>query len=133
MHIYVTATLLLFCTVTYTCASIVNSICKRASDFNDERVKLFIPTSCNQLCKRWHQLSCQSVAAIDFCFGWTLLFSLCFVFVGFINSTFWMFNSNLYLKFSETSKIVVDLIFFFYTIILLTIICFPVDHLRSQV
>ena len=133
MHIYVTATLLLFCTVTYTCASIVNSICKRASDFNDERVKLFIPTSCNQLCKRWHQLSCQSVAAIDFCFGWTLLFSLCFVFVGFINSTFWMFKNGFYLRFSETSKIVADLTFIIYIVVLLTIICFPVDHLRSQV
>ena len=136
MHVYVTAALLLFCIVTYVCASIVSSIYKRAGVFNDERVKLLIPIkNCNQLklWKRWYQLSCQSVASINFCFGWTLLFSLCFIFVGFINSTFWMFNSNLYLRFSETSKIVVDLIFFIYTVILLTIICFPVDHLRSQV
>lgn len=135
MHIYVIASLFLFCIITYITASIFNSIYKSAKELNDHKAELSIPKIWDKLLmwKRCHQLSCRTVAAIDHCFGWILFLTFCSFFWQFIVMGYWIFNSIIDFKNSIASKNFVYFSFMSYILAILSMICFPVGYLHSQV
>ena len=137
MHIYIIASLFLFCIMTFISASIFNLIYKSAKEFNDDKAELISASQMEDklsIWKRWYQSSCRTVADVDYCFGWTLLLSFCFIFVEFIILTFWIFNSLINNSSIDSwSKCLVDSSFLSYIAVLLVFNSFPVDYLHSQV
>ena len=130
MHIYIITSVFLFCIVTYTCASAFHSVYKHIRNFNNEPSESsLISTDQLQMWKLRIQLISRTVSAINYCFGWVLLITFCLLFISFICTTFWIVNS----AFSSTSKSMVDCSFLAHNIIMLSMICFPVDHLRFNV
>lgn len=135
MHIYIISSIFLFCIVTYTCASAFHSICEHVRNFNNEKSESSIANCDHQLqmWKRWIQLNSRTVSAINLCFGWNLLMSFCLLYISSICTTFWIVNSTMNGTFSLISKAMVDCSFLADNIIILSMICYPVDFLRSKV
>ena len=131
----------LFGIVIYTCASAFYSVYERIYNFNNERSESPIRpideiTLCEQIkmWKMWIQLICRTASTINYCFGWILLISFCFLFVSSTCTTFWIVNSAMNTAdFYFTSKSMVDCSFLAYNIIMLSMICFPVASSRLPV
>lgn len=74
-----------------------------------------------------HVSACETVDAINHCFGWMLLLSTTFYFVAVVNATF-------YLVGLDNPKItLLDIIFLLFALVHLTFLCFAADHIRVKV
>ena len=141
LQIYIITSVFLFGIVIYTCASAFYSVYERIYNFNNERsespirpIDEIILYEQIKMWKMWIQLICRTASTINYCFGWILLISFCFLFVSSTCTTFWIVNSAMNTAdFYFTSKSMVDCSFLAYNIIMLSMICFPVGYLRSKV
>jgi len=74
---------------------------------------------------RHYIAACETVDAINNCFGWICLVTIQFSFIGFINVSFYLFGSN--------ALVTTDLALFFTYVVFLVAICWTADDIRHQV
>ena len=68
----------------------------------------------------------------NYCFTWTLLLCVSYLFTSFVTQSFYLFRGVMYDN-DSVSKIMVDGCFLTFLIIDLSIMCFPVDDRQHQV
>jgi len=130
MNIYILTPLPLFCAITYACAGIF--------ELNIQQLKLSYsregdmqPPYSQIQWKTIHQWGCETVSAINSCFGLVLLLLSCFFFITFINMTFFIYQNNLN-EFTSFGTWL-DSSFIACYIMQLSFMCFPIDYLRAKV
>lgn len=80
-----------------------------------------------QTFKRRHIIACsEAVECVNRCSGWTLLISTIFTFLSAINNSFYFFGHDIDLK-------VTDVVFYIFTVVLLTSMCCTADRVTNQV
>lgn len=94
-----------------------------------QSIQMQISPVCNsialQKAKRSYIIACETVDALNNCFGWICLATIQFSFVGLINISFYLFGSN--------NLVLTDLAIFFTYLIILVTICWTADGVRHQV
>lgn len=100
----------------------LNSVCKST---NTETVQTINYFQLKMLTRRY-LLGCDTVDAINDCFGWTLLSSSCFIFVALINQSFNVFAVN-----ERITPVAIS--FLVSNVITLILVCFPANRIQSKV
>lgn len=78
------------------------------------------------LLKEKHILACDTVDGINDSFGWQLLLSMTFYFVSIINSSFYVFGLDNHIT-------VLDVTFFLFVLVNLTVTCVAADCIQNKV
>ena len=131
MTSFITLSLVLFAICCYATAASFDLIKQEISRLN--LIKMSPPVALNRLrkLKRCHALVCDTVDEIDDCFGPTLLLSISYFLIRFINSFVRQFSDCFFPGFDlQTAISLTTFIELFYW---LSLICVPVNHLRFKV
>lgn len=117
------AAIVLFAVTSYASAAIFNSIDKEIEASEDV---IYVNYSPLNIWKRRHLLACDTVDAINDCFGWIIFFFIPFLYLSFISETFNILNLRIKITPSEVS-------FVLSSVIQLSLICFPSHELQVKV
>lgn len=122
-QIYRLIDLILFSVITYSLALIFSRIHRQIEQFKEGTVEKHCLL---QVLKQDHLLACDSLFTLSYCFGWTLLSSICFIFTGLINTTFYFFGDSASVENS-------DYFLFVTHVVKLILVCFPAHFVKSKV
>ena len=123
-QIYHTTVLVLFSLTSYATASVFNKIHKEIES-SPIRVSC-VNFDCLIKWKHFHLLTCDTVDAINNCFGWSLCLSTPFLFIAIINEAFYIFGERVEMNLYEIS-------FLLTYAIQISLICIPPYELHRQV
>ena len=133
LQIYPYTSLVLYAVITYAAGRICNFTNHQMKHLKDQNEELSQLEYNNHL-EKWNMrqiLVNQIVASTNDCFGFILLLSTYYLFITWVNFTFFIFTEIM------DSFFISKIMFYFYVmlnyIIALSLICFPADYLASEV
>jgi len=129
IQIYPITAIVLCNIICYVSAEIFDSIHNELNSVNESINTKTVQTihhSRLKMLARRYLLGCDTVDAINCCFGWTLLSSSCFIFVALINQSF-----NVFAVIEQITLVAVS--FLLFNVITLILVCFPAHRIQSKV
>ena len=129
IQIYPITAIVLCNIICYVSAEIFDSIHNELNSLNESTNTKTVQTihhSRLKMLERRYLLGCDTVDAINDCFGWTLLSSSSFIFVALINQSF-----NVFAVIEQITLVAVS--FLLSNVITLILVCFPAHRIQSKV
>jgi len=135
-QLFVSLNLILFAVCCYAAASSLNAIEEEIIRFH--RIKMMSPRFASHCLRKWklnHALVCDAINEIDDCFGPALFLSVPFILIQFMDSIFPQSMDCFCIGLWSDSVLnfLTKLCYFVQYIFWLSLVCFPVNHLRFKV
>jgi len=130
--LYLNLSLVLFGVCCYAAASSLNSIEEEMIRFH--RIKIMSPLFASHCLRKWkrsHALICDTIDAIDDCFGPTLFLSVTCILIQLIDGFFHQFMDCFCFSFDIVT--VGNIYALVELILLVSLVCFSAKHLRCKV